>query len=40
MIKGKRIGRPLRKLKIQELAEMNEELLQGIIDENEELTLL
>ena len=39
MIRGKKI-KPLRKLKIQEKAEMNEELKPDFIDESAELTLL
>ena len=32
--------RPIRKLKIQDKADMNEDLIKDFIDENEELTLL
>ena len=40
MIRGKKIRKPLRKLKIQEKAEMEQELTPDFIDENEELTML
>ncbi len=40
MIRGKKMRKPLRKLKIQEKAEMEQELTPDFIDENEELTLL
>ena len=40
MIKGKKMRKPLRRLKIQEEAEMEQELAPDFIDENEELTLL
>ena len=38
MIRGKKIRKPLRKLKIQEKAEMEQELTPDFIDENEELS--
>ena len=40
MIRGKKMRKPLRKLKIQGEAEMEQELTPDFIDENEELTLL
>ena len=40
MIRGKKIRKPLRKLKIQEKAEMEQELTPDFVDENEELTML
>ena len=40
MIRGKKVMRPIRKLKIQDKADMNEDLIKDFIDENEELTLL
>ena len=40
MIRGKKVMRPLRKLKIQDKAEMNEKPIPDFIDEKEELTLL
>ena len=40
MIKGKKMRKPLRRLKIQEEAELEQELTPDFIDENEELTLL
>lgn len=40
MIGGKKIRKPLRKLKIQEKAEMEQELTPDFVDENEELTML
>ena len=40
MIGGKKIRKPLRKLKIQEHSEMDEELTPDFIDDNEELNLL
>ena len=40
MIRGKKLMRPLRKLKIQDKAEMNEKPIPDFIDEKEELTLL
>lgn len=40
MIRGKKMNKPLRRLKIQEQAEKNEELAPDFIDENVELTLL
>ena len=40
MIRGKKVMRPLRKLKIQDKAEMNEKSIPDFIDEKEELTLL
>ena len=40
MIRGKKNSKQLRRLKIQDQAEMNEELTPDLIDENKELTLL
>ena len=40
MIGGKKIRKPLRRLKIQEQTEMNEDMAPDFIDENEELTML
>ena len=40
MIRGKKMRKPLRKLKIQGEAEMEQKLTPDFIDENEELTLL
>ena len=40
MIRGKKVMRPIRKLNIQDKADMNEDLIKDFIDENEELTLL
>ena len=40
MIRGKKMRKPLRKLKIQEKAELEQELTPDFIDDNEELTLL
>ena len=40
MIRGKKVMRPIRKLKIQDKAEMNEKPIPDFIDEKEELTML
>ena len=40
MIRGKKMRKPLRKLKIQEKAELEQVLTPDFIDDNEELTLL
>ena len=39
MIGGKKMRKPLRRLKIQDQLEMDEELTPDFIDDNEELTL-